>query len=503
MKAAIRPKVVVSVVFVSAMFMNIMDSTVVNVALPTLSRDFGVPLASVSGVVTAYLVALAVAMPASGWLGDRFGAKPVLLGSVALFTLASAVCGLATSLPELVVFRALQGLGGGVLVPVGMALLFRTFPPAERIRANRYIMVPTLIAPASGPVIGGALVSGLSWRWVFYINVPLGIAAVAFGLLFLPGGSEHPAGRFDLPGFLLAAAGFPLFMYALSTGATVGWGSASVLVTGVLGVVLLAGFVVTELRTPQPMLQLRIFGNRLFRVTNAHLATASAGFLGTLFLVPLFLQTGLGFSALHSGLSTFTEALGGMTGIQVTTRLYKKVGPRRLMMAGATGTFAAIGGMALAGSSSAMWLIPLLMYFTGLTFGFAMAPSQTANMATISPAQTGHASTLMNTSRQAGAAAGVAILGTVLSATHASQVDLSGFRVALVTAALLMAIASSSAWDPRPRSPAVTMWTSRPCTWLPKTMSLRPAPSADAARRRFSSTSSSLSPTCRLRLSDS
>jgi EmrB/QacA subfamily drug resistance transporter len=437
-KSAVSPKVVVSIVFVSSMFMNIMDATVVNVALPTLSRSFDVPLASVSGVVTAYLVALAVAMPASGWLGDRFGARRVMLGSIGLFTVTSALCGIATSIPELIAFRALQGIGSGILVPVGMAMMFRAFPPAERIQANRYLMVPTLLAPASGPIIGGALVSGLSWRWIFYINLPIGVAALTFGLLFLPGGSEHPAGRFDLPGFLLAAAGFPLFMYALTTGATSGWTSPEVLATGLAGIVALAAFIGMELRASEPMLELRIFRNRLFRSTTAQLMTAAAGFFGALFLVPLLLQAGLGFSALHSGLSTFTEAIGGMTGIQVTTRLYKRVGPRRLMMAGMAGTAGTIGGMALAGPASAPWLIPVLMFLTGCCFGFAISPSQTANMATVSAAQTGHGSTLVNTLRQAGAAAGIAIFGTVLTTSHASPADLAGFRVALAIAAALM-----------------------------------------------------------------
>jgi EmrB/QacA subfamily drug resistance transporter len=427
-------------VFVAASFMNIMDATVVNVALPTLSRDFAVPVASVSGVVTAYLVTLAVAMPASGWIGDRFGARRVMLGSIAVFTVASALCGVATSLPELVAFRAVQGFGGGLLVPVGMAMLFRTFPPAERIRANRLMIVPTLMAPALGPVIGGLLVDGLSWRWIFYVNLPVGVAALVFGALFLPGGSEHLPGRFDLPGFLLAGFGFPLFMYGLSTGASSGWGSPSVLVTGILGILLLAVFIVVELRVAEPMLRLRIYADRLFRSTNLQLACAGAGFIGTLFLVPLFLQNGLGFTAVHSGLSTFPEAIGGMGGVQVTTRLYKRVGPRRLMIAGMCGTVATIGTMAFTGAHNAAWAIPVLMFCTGASFGFAMVPSQTAAMATMSAALTGQASTLLNTLRQAGGAAGVALLGTVLGATGAGPSDLAGYRLAFVAAAGLMAL---------------------------------------------------------------
>ncbi|MGH3271275.1 MAG: MDR family MFS transporter [Trebonia sp.] len=438
MKARLSPKLVVGAVFVASMFLNIMDATVVNVALPTLSRYFAVPVASVSGVVTAYLVTLAVVMPVSGWVGDRFGARSVVLSAIGLFTAASALCGIATSLPELVVFRAVQGAGGGLLIPVGMAMMFRAYPPAERIRANRLLIVPMLMAPALGPVIGGLLVDGLSWRWIFYLNLPVGAAALVFGALFLPRGSEHPPGPFDLPGFLLAGTGFPLFMFALSTGATSGWGAASVLATGVAGLVLLALFVLVELRAAAPMLRLRIYANRLFRATNLQLAFAGAGFVGTLFLVPLLLQDGLGFSALHSGLSTFPEAIGGMIGVQVTSRLYKRVGPRRLMVAGMCGTVVTIGGMAFAGPGNAAWLIPVLMFFTGGSFGFAMSPSQAAALATVSAAETGHASTLLNTLRQAGGAAGVALLGTVLGATGASSADLAGYRLAFLAAAGLM-----------------------------------------------------------------
>jgi EmrB/QacA subfamily drug resistance transporter len=208
----ISQKVAVSVVFVAAMFMSIMDVTIVNVALPTIGRDFAVSPTDVDGISIAFLVSLAVFIPASGWLGDRFGGKRVLMTAIVVFTVASALCGLASSLRELVAFRVLQGIGGGMLAPVGMAMLFRAFPPQERIRASSILTVPTTLAPALGPVIGGLLVSDLSWRWVFFVNVPFGVAAFAFGAVFLHPSDPQQHGRFDLAGFLLSGQGHGLVM---------------------------------------------------------------------------------------------------------------------------------------------------------------------------------------------------------------------------------------------------------------------------------------------------
>src|ERR1700729_3950249 len=213
------------------MFMSIMDVTIVNVALPTIGRDFAVSPTAVDSISIPFLVSLAVFIPASGWLGDRFGGKRVLLTAIVVFTIASALCGLASSLGELVAFRVLQGVGGGMLAPVGMAMLFRVFPPEERIRASAILTVPTTFAPALGPVLGGLLVTDLSWRWVFYVNVPIGIAAFAFGLLFLRQRSEVKRTRFDLPGFLLSGIGLGAFMYGFSEGPIAGWGSTRVLAT--------------------------------------------------------------------------------------------------------------------------------------------------------------------------------------------------------------------------------------------------------------------------------
>jgi EmrB/QacA subfamily drug resistance transporter len=410
-------RIAVSVVYVGVLFMSIMDVTIVNVALPTMGRDFHVATASVDVVVISYLVSLAVFIPASGWIGDRFGGKLTLLAAIGVFTLGSALCGVAGTLPELVVFRVLQGVGGGMLTPVGMAMLYRTFPSAERVRLASILMVPTGLAPAAGPLLGGLLVSDLSWRWVFYVNLPVGLAAFVFGLLFVVERRENKPGRFDLPGFVLAGVGLGALMYGVSEGPAKGWGSPLVAGLIVVGLVVLIVMVVVELRTDEPMVDLRLFKDRMFRVANVLVVVTMIGFFGVLFVVPLYYQDGRGLSALGSGLSTFPEAVGVMISAQIVSRVsYPAFGPRRVMAAGLLGVAVFTALMALNGAHTSLWWMRLLMFALGCSIPNVMMSMQAAAFATISPAATGRASTLFNTNRQLGGAIGVAILSTVISA---------------------------------------------------------------------------------------
>ena len=410
-------KVAVSVVFVCAMFMNIIDITIVNVALPSLGRDLHATGTSVSAVSVAYLVALAVVIPASGWLGDRFGYKRVLLTAIVIFTVASALCGLATDMTQLVIFRVLQGVGGGMLTPVGMAMLFRTFPPQERVRASSILTVPTTLAPALGPVLGGILVTGLSWRWVFLVNLPIGIAALIFGLLFLQESESDAVGRFDRTGFLLSGFGFAALMYGVSEGSSSGWTKPLILTSLSLGVVLIAALGYQQLHTREPLLNLRLFSNKLFRSVNAVFFLTTGAFLGTLYVVALFFQDGLGLSALASGLSTFPEAFGVMIGAQVVSRyLYPVFGPRRVMVGGLVALGVTMLLMTMISSRDELWQMRALMFVLGFCMAHVMIPSQAASMAQIDRANTGRASTLFNAVRQIGSATGVAVLSTVIAA---------------------------------------------------------------------------------------
>jgi EmrB/QacA subfamily drug resistance transporter len=450
----------VAAVFVAALFMSIMDSTVVNVAIPTLGRDFHAGNASIEWVVTAYLLSLAVWIPASGWVGDRFGSKRVFLTALLLFTAGSVLCGAAQSLGQLVAFRVLQGAGGGIMTPVGTAMLFRAFPPSRRARASQVLIVPTVVAPALGPIIGGFLVEHLSWRWVFYVNVPVGLAALAFGAVFLLEHREAAAGRFDLPGFVLSAAGLALVLFAISEGPVRGWTSAAVIGAAVVGLSSSALLVRVELRRRDPMLDLRLLGDRLFRTSNLVCLFAYAAFLGLLFVMPLFLQEARGASALSSGLTTFPEAVGVLLSSQlVVGRLYPKVGPRRLMTGGLIGLTVLTASMSLLTAGTNLWVIRALMLLTGGAMAYVILPQQAATFATITPAATGRASAIYNTQRQTSAALGVAILATVLTTTAGGVASpaASDFHLVFLACAALAVLGAAVAWTIRDSDAASTM----------------------------------------------
>ncbi|MFJ9411804.1 MDR family MFS transporter [Streptomyces sp. NPDC101393] len=465
LRQVIGQRAAVSVVFITSMFVTILDTTIVNVALASMTRSFDTSAAAMSSVSVAYLVALAVVIPASGWLGDRFGTKQTLLVALALFTLASVLCGLAQNLPELVAFRVLQGVGGGILTPIGMTMLFHVYPPKDRIRAARVLTVPTTLAPALGPVLGGLLVDGPGWRWVFFVNIPVGLFAIAFGLLFVAR-IEGPrsTGRLDLPGVLLSAGGFAGVMYAVSAGATQGWSSPSVVVAAVAGAVLVAGLVVWQLRCARPLLDLRLFGNRLFRTINIASLLYSVSFLGTLFVFPLMLQEAFGRSAVAAGLNTFPEAVGVMSGAWLVGRIYAAIGPRRLMASGMLGVAVTAGLLATVRADTAPWLVWLVMFVLGVAMAHLFVPAQTAAFATVAPGRTGSASALYNAQRQFGMALGVAVMGSVLAAVGTTRLtpdgpraDLTAYHIAFLVAAGIALAGAVAALLVPDKEAAVTM----------------------------------------------
>jgi EmrB/QacA subfamily drug resistance transporter len=344
-------------------------------------------------------------------------------------------------------------------------MLYRTFPPAQRVQISSVLIIPTVIAPATGPVLGGLLVDQLSWRWVFFVNVPIGLAAFLFGLLFLQEHRESATRGFDLPGFLLSGIGLALALYALSEGPTRGWSSPVVLGSALGGLLLLSAFVVIELRRREPMVDLRLLGDRLFRTATLVSLFSSGGFLGVLFVGPLFLQEGLGVTPLTSGLTTFPEALGVVTSTQIVARLYPRIGPRRLMVAGLAGVAVVMALMGLLGRDTNLWFMRLLMFLTGAGMAYAFVPGQTAAFATISSAATGQASALSNALRQLGSALGVGVLGEVLSlvgptrlsATGTVQPNLTAYHVAFLAAAVLALVAAGIALAISDRDAAATM----------------------------------------------
>ncbi len=396
--------------------MAILDTTIVAVALDTLAKDFHTSISTIQWVTTGYLLALAVVIPVTGWAVHRIGAKPLYITALILFVLGSILCGLAWSATSLIVFRVLQGVGGGMIMPVGQTIMARTAGPKRMGQVMGIIGVPTLLGPILGPVIGGAIVTNISWRWIFFVNVPIGIVALILAIKFLAGTERDRGHRFDLFGFLLLSPGLALLVYGLSEvgNQPQGFGARSVQWSIGLGVVLSIGFVLRSLRAPEPLMEMRLFKNRNFTVASICIFLTGATLYGTMFLLPLYYQVVRGESPWMAGLLMAPQGIGAAMVMRRAGVIADKHGVRKVVPAGmvvlALGTFAYTQ---VTGTTNYGFLA-VALFIRGIGLGFAMMPVFAASYRDLDHEQIPRASTSTNILRQVGGSLGVAMFAVVL-----------------------------------------------------------------------------------------
>ena len=395
--------------------MSILDSTIVAVAIDSLSKSFHVTVSTIQWVTTGYLLALAIVIPVTGWGIHRIGAKNLYLISIALFLGGSILCGLAWSANSLIAFRVLQGLGGGMILPVGQTVVARVAGPQRMGRVMGLIGIPSVLGPILGPVIGGAILSHYSWRLIFFVNVPICIVALIATKRVFPPSERDSNHRFDLLGFLLLSPGLALIVYGLSeVGTTGGFTAASVQVSLVLGLLLCVGFVFHALRAKEPLLDLRLFQSRNFSMASVTIFMIGATLYGTIFLLPLYYQVVRGQSALVAGLMMAPQGIGAGMIMKWSGSYTDRHGPRRLIPIGAAicalGTFA----YTQVSGSTSYWILAIALWVRGIGIGMTFSPVAAASYRGLSHHQLPRATTIINIMRQIGASLGVAVFAVVL-----------------------------------------------------------------------------------------
>jgi EmrB/QacA subfamily drug resistance transporter len=406
-------------VLIGGMFMSILDVSIVNVAIATIQSDFGGSTADVAWITTAYSLVLGVVVPASAWLGDRFGLDRVYMISLGGFALASALCGLAWSLNSLIAFRVIQAIPGGLLPVVTLTMVYRIVPRHKIGTAMGMYGLGIVFAPAIGPTLGGYLVEYVSWRLVFYINVPVGILGLVAAAMALPKFTRAPTRPFDVWGFITVATGLVALLLAFSEGQSWGWFSYRVLILMAGGLLLLALFVTIELEVDHPLLNLKVFHSAAYTTSLIIMGVMMTGMFATLFYIPLFLQAGQGYQALDTGLLLLPQALVMAVLMPISGRLYDKIGPRWLVVSGLL--VAAFGSYGLAGINPDMTRekVVLWMCIRAAGVGMAMMSIMTGGLASLNPDMTNTGSAINTVVQRVSAALGLAALTAMATAQQA------------------------------------------------------------------------------------
>lgn len=414
--AGSKYRVLVSVVF--GVFMVVLDSTVVNVAFQTLRHEYGASLSSAQWIISLYVLALGVATPVSGFLADRFGIKRTYISGLAGFVVGSFLCGIAPTLPLLVAARAVQGLAGGIALPLGTAQLLRAFPPNEQGKALGLFGLVLVFAPAIGPVLGGALVDAGLWRWIFFINVPIGVFGVILASRSLREYLSHREHRMDWPGLVTEAIGFGAILYGAALAESSGWNSPRTLLWLGIGAAGLASFAVVELFVArEPLLDLRLYAKRTFLIASLVGYVTVLALFGAEFMLPVYLQLLRGLSGLDAGLTLLPLAIAAGIATPTAGRLYDRIGARPLLFIGFTLLTFNTWQFAQLDAVTPIGWIRFLLVVRGIALGLTVQTTFVTALSVVPSAALARGTSLVNALRNVTQSLGVAILAAVLAST--------------------------------------------------------------------------------------
>ncbi len=428
---AIKPWLIAfSVMF--GTFMEVLDTTVVNVSLPHIAGSLSASVDEATWALTSYLVANAIILPMTGWLANFFGRKRLLMAAVAGFTGASVLCGLATNLPMLILFRIIQGATGGCLQPLSQAVMLEAFPPRERGKAMAFWGLGIVVAPMLGPVLGGWLTDNYSWRWVFYINLPVGLASLIMTKLFIfdPPYIRRSSARIDYWGIGMLAVGIGALQIVLDKGQEEDWFGSHMITT--LTAVCAAGlvaFVIRELVTEHPVVNLRVFKVRTYSAGVFLMTTLGFVLYGSMVLLPIFLQTLLGYPAMEAGIAMAPRGLGSFLAMPVVGAILSRLDARKLLAAGLLGASFTLVQLSWLNLNAGYWDVFWPQFFQGITMSLLFVPLTTVTMDPIPKEQMGNATSLFNLMRNIGGSMGIAFATTYLERRSQAHVNLLGEHV--------------------------------------------------------------------------
>lgn len=402
-----------------ATFMEVLDTSVANVALPHIAGNLSATPEEATWVLTSYLVSNAIILPAANWLGRYFGRKRFLIVCIIIFTLSSTVCGAAASLGMLIVARIAQGAGGGALQPIAQAVLMESFPPEKRGSAMAMFGLGIVVAPIIGPTLGGWITDNYSWRWIFYINIPVGILAVVMSNMFVedpPYIREQRPGRIDYVGFGLMTVALGTMQLVLDKGQEEEWFASNFITWfAILSFIAAVAFVIWELRSKEPIVDLRVMANRNFAVGTSLMIVMGIVLYGTIALLPLFLQTLMGYPAVESGMAVSPRGFGAITSMLIVGRLINRIRGRYLVMFGFSVLAYSIYLFSKINLEISISSIVWPNIISGFAMGFIFVPLTTMALGTLSNEQMGNASGVFNLMRNTGGSVGIATVATMLA----------------------------------------------------------------------------------------